>query len=112
MIAHFNIPGLPFEPKYVLGKRSHESDSLTGWIGLATWTVKDEDGSLWDMDWRYAFGEEIFKQNWIDFGWNKQKLLYSPTNKELPRKKVITYFCAPEINLSDNDSGHLKLEPF
>jgi len=100
----FTISGVPFEATHILGKYSHESESLAGWIGLATWTVKDLNDDLWDVDWRYAFGTEIFKQHWIDFGWDEEKLLYHRKSKEQKRHKAIIYVCAPDMEIPVNYS--------
>ena len=50
---------------------------------------KTKDEYFWDVDWRYAFDTEIFKQHLIDFGWNEHKLLYRRKFKEPKRNKAI-----------------------
>jgi hypothetical protein len=99
------IHGSPFITDSILTKSPHESESLAGWLGLATWIVADEKGDLWDVDWRYAFGSEIFKQHWIDFGWDENKLLHRLKRKEKKRHKAIVYICAPEMVIPENYSG-------
>lgn len=99
------LPGLPFRPTTVQQQLPHESGSLAAWVGLATWTVLDENGALWDVDWRYAFGAEIFKQHWIDFGLDEDKLLYRRKRKHTERHKLIVYICAPGMEILENYSG-------
>jgi hypothetical protein len=99
-----SISGLPFCPEAILEKSPHESEALAGWLGLATWIVVDKNGDKWDLDWRYAFGAEIFKQHLIDFGWNENKLLYR--KKKYPsRHKAIIYICVPYMEIPDNYTG-------
>ena len=105
LAALATLPGLPFEPQQLLTQQPHGSEELAGWIGLATWTLKAEDGSFWDLDWRYAFGPEIFKQHWIDFGWDETKLLHRPKRKDPARHKLILYVCAEGTNVPAHYSG-------
>ena len=105
LAALATLPGLPFQPQQLLTQQPHGSEQLAGWTGLATWTLKAEDGSFWDLDWRYAFGPEIFKQHWVDFGWDETKLLHRPKRKDPGRHKLILYICAEATNLPAHYSG-------
>ena len=105
----FQIQDSPFIVDSILTKSHHESESLAGWLGLATWMVQDDNGYLWDVDWRYAFGTEIFKQHWIDFGWDEKKLLHRRKRNETKRHKAIIYICAPEMVIPGNYSGLAKI---
>ena len=99
------ISWLPLKPQELLAQMPHESQEIAGWTGLATWTLKAEDGSLWDLDWRYAFGQEIFKQHWIDFGWDEAKLLHRRKRNDPVRNKLILYICAEGMNVPTHYSG-------
>ena len=105
LTAFFRENDFPCQPTQLLSERPHESENLAGWIGLATWKVQAEDGSIWDLDWRYAYGQEIFKQHWIDFGWDEAKLLFKPKRKDKPRHKAIVYLCADTLTLPEGYTG-------
>ena len=44
----------------------HEKFSLSGWQGLKSLHVLSENNEIYAIDIRYAWGEEIFRQNLID----------------------------------------------
>ena len=105
LTAFFRENNFPCQPTQLLSESPHESENLAGWIGLATWKVLAEDGSIWDLDWRYAYGQEIFKQHWIDFGWDETKLMHRPKRKDQARHKLILYVCADGMRVPAHYSG-------
>jgi hypothetical protein len=104
------VDGLPFQPKIIHTKKHHDSESLSGWLGLSTWMVQDDKGYLWDVDWRYAFGSEVFQQHWVDFGWDEEKLLYRKKHKDPTRHKAIVYICAQDMKIPENYSSLAEIE--
>ena len=96
---------LPFNPKSFPEKFPHESDGGLGWQGLETWIIQDDNGDIWDVDWRFAYGNEIFKQHLIDIGWNEDKLLYRSKHKDPIRRKAIIYICDTGIEIPRDYSG-------
>ena len=62
--------------------------------------MRANDTSLWEIDWRYAYGHEIFRQHLVDFGWSSDNILYTPLLKDEQRYKLILYFCSNELILS------------
>ena len=99
-----------FCPARILSREPHEMNPLSGWIGLETWKVKTKDDFFWDVDWRYAFDTELFKQHWIDFGWNENKLLYRRKFKEPKRNKAIVYVYAAEMAIPQTHIGIKDLD--
>jgi hypothetical protein len=99
-----------FCPANILSREPHEVNPLSGWIGLETWKIKTKDEFFWDVDWRYAFDTEIFKQHWIDFGWDEHKLLYRRKFKEPKRNKAIVYVYATEMVIPRTYSGIKNLD--
>ena len=93
----------------ILSREPHEANPLSGWIGLESWTVQTGDAT-WNVDWRYAFGSEFFKQHLIDFGWNEHKLLYRRKFKEPKRNKAIVYVYATELAIPKSYSGIKNLD--
>lgn len=91
----------PFVPYRLIVQNPHEKSSMRGWIGLVSWTVASADCSVWDVDLRFAFGSEIFKQHLIDHGWNEAKLLYRHKWRTPKRHKAILYICAYELGICE-----------
>ncbi|MDM3862941.1 MAG: glycosyltransferase family 2 protein, partial [Aphanizomenon gracile PMC644.10] len=77
----------------------HSFKSMVGWSGIETLVCLSNSDELYDVDIRYAWGEEIFKQYLFDHGWCDNILLKTPRNK-VKRFKVIIYLCEDSINLS------------
>ena len=96
---------LPFNSESSPEKFPHESDAGFGWQGLETWIIQDDKGDIWDVDWRYAYGDEIFKQHLIDIGWDEDKFLYRSKHKDPTRHKAIIYICDTGIEIPEHYSG-------
>jgi glycosyltransferase involved in cell wall biosynthesis len=99
------LKGLPFKPSHLMDFKNHETESMAGWIGLTSWTVQTNDCQLWDVDWRYAFGSEVFKQNLIDFGLDEQKYLYRYKRKDQKCHKLVIYICYSGMDMPEYYSG-------
>jgi len=99
------LKGLPFKPSHLMDFKNHETESMAGWIGLTSWTVQTNDCQLWDVDWRYAFGSEVFKQNLIDFGLDEQKFLYRYKRKDQKCHKLVIYICYSGMDMPEYYSG-------
>lgn len=80
----------------------HSSNSMAGWQGLHSLTCLGEDKQLYDIDIRYAWGSEIFKQNLVDHGWSEATLLHKKNKQEPIRHKLIIYLCEDSTNLDTN----------
>ena len=96
MLDFFNSVDLPslFSE---LKEETFTKASMAGWVGIHTYTLKTTKGEIWDIDCRYAYGVEIFKQNYVDHGWTQNKLLYQRKQKSVKRHKAILYFCLSEL---------------
>ncbi|BAY12876.1 glycosyltransferase family 2 protein [Calothrix sp. NIES-2098] len=81
---------------------SHKSENMAGWQGLESLTCLSEDSQIYEIDVRYAWGSEIFKQNLVDHGWSESHLLDKHLKNEHPRHKVIIYLCKSSTGLAQN----------
>jgi hypothetical protein len=104
------LKGLPFKPSHFKEFKNHEMESMAGWIGLASWVVHTNDCQLWDVDWRFAFRSEVFKQNLIDFGLDEQKHLYRYKRKDQKRHKLVIYICYSGMEIPEIYPGFAKWE--
>jgi len=66
--------------------------AMLGWCSLETLVCLSDSDEIYDIDVRYSWGLEIFKQNLFDHGWNKNILLEKSKNKKR-RFKLIIYLC-------------------
>lgn len=106
-LSFLNSLGLFVRLTTVVEAIPHSSNSMAGWQGLQSLTCLGEDGQLYDLDIRYAWGSEIFKQNLVDHGWTEATLLHKRINGEPFRHKLILYLCEDSTNLDKNQ----KIEP-
>lgn len=101
-LSFLNSLGLSVRLTTVVEAMSHSSNSMAGWQGLQSLTCLGEDGQLYDIDIRYAWGSEIFKQNLVDHGWTGATLLHKRIKGEPFRHKLIIYLCEDSTNLDKN----------
>lgn len=73
---------------------------MAGWSGVATLECIDERGEAADVDVRYAWGSEIWKQNRIDCGASATTLQPRPQRKL--RSKRIIYLCEPSTDVAES----------
>lgn len=95
----------------VLEVREHEKSFMRGWIGVETITSITTTKEIYDIDIRYAWGTEIFKQNLIDHGWSENTLLGTPKN-QAKRFKIIIYLCEDLTNISHQEQYETVPERF
>ncbi|MBS9383924.1 MAG: glycosyltransferase [Dolichospermum sp. BR01] len=76
----------------------HSVKSMTGWCGIETLVCLTDGGEIYDVDIRYAWEADIFKQDLFDNRWNKNLFLTASENK-IKRFKLIIYLCKNSINL-------------
>jgi hypothetical protein len=82
----------------------HEAseDCLMDWIGIKSIVCMNDRQELYDIDIRFAWGDQIFKQHLYDFGWNQSNLLCSKERRHKSRRKLIIYLCAPSTTLVES----------
>ena len=54
---------IPVKLTHAVAVVPHSSSSMAGWQGLHSLTCLGEDRQLYDIDIRYAWGSEIFKND-------------------------------------------------
>ncbi len=101
-LSFLNRLGLAVRLTSVVETMPHSSNSMAGWQGLHSLTCLGEDGQLYDIDIRYAWGSEIFKQNLVAHGWSEATLLHKKNKQEPTRHKLIIYLCEDSTNLDTN----------
>lgn len=79
---------------------SHHSQSMIGWFGISSLICLNNQGEIYDLDIRYAWGTEIFRQNLVDYGWDEITLLHKKNPNESNRHKLIIYLCEASTKLS------------
>jgi hypothetical protein len=79
--------------------REHSKDCLIGWTGIKSLTCVSDEKDIYEIDIRFAWGRQIFKQNLYDYSWNESILLCSTNQQKQPRFKLIIYLCHPSIAL-------------
>lgn len=62
-LSFLNRLGLAVRLTTVVKASPHSSSSMAGWQGLHSLTCLGEDRQLYDIDIRYAWGSEIFKND-------------------------------------------------
>lgn len=75
---------------------------MAGWQGINSLICQEKKGEIYDIDIRYAWGAEIFKQNLCDYGWSEATLLYKPKQNALIRHKIIIYLCEFSTGLNQS----------
>lgn len=111
-ISFLNKLGLPTQFVAVLRLEEHSSQPMGGWEGIVSLTCLGENQHLYDIDVRYAWGSEIFKQNLFDFGWSEATLLYKKPKQEPPRHKFIIYLCETSTGLQISQKSDSVPERF
>lgn len=106
-LSFFNSLGLSVRLIRLVEAIPHSSTAIAGWQGLLSLTCLGEDRQLYDIDIRYAWGSEIFKQNLVDHGWSEATLLHKKDKQEPTRHKLIIYLCENFTNLDKSQ----KIEP-
>jgi hypothetical protein len=77
------------------------ADSMMGWKGIKSLECITDKKELCDVNIRFAWSGQIFRQHLYDFGWDRFTLLYSDRKKSQFRHKYIIYLCSPSVNLTD-----------
>ncbi|MBE9170090.1 glycosyltransferase [Pleurocapsales cyanobacterium LEGE 06147] len=72
---------------------------MAGWEGITSLICLGDDREIYDIDIRYAWGAEIFKQNLCDYGWSEETLLNKSQQTLLIRHKIIIYLCESSTGL-------------
>lgn len=98
-LSFLNNLGLSVLLTTVVEAMPHASTAIAGWQGLHCLTCLGEDRQLYDIDIRYAWGSEVFKQNLVDHGWSEATLLHKKIKNEPDRHKLIIYLCEASTNL-------------
>lgn len=62
-LCFINSLEIPVKLTQVVAVVPHRSQSIAGWQGLHSLTCLGEDRQLYDIDIRYAWGSEIFKND-------------------------------------------------
>ena len=94
-INQFNLPIL----STIINLEIDNSEVMIGWINISSMICKTEEGKIYDIDVRYAWGKEIFQQDTFDFGWTETTLLNRTGLSQTNRHKLIIYLCEPSVGL-------------
>lgn len=70
---------------------------ISGWRPIIDLICRDELERVYEIDLRYAWGKEIWRQNYFDLAWNETRLL---NKKQVSSVKLIIYLCETETGLS------------
>ena len=71
--------------------------ALSGWRHIIALNCRDELDRVYEIDLRYAWGKEIWRQNYFDFAWDETRLL---AKRQISSAKLIIYLCEAETGLS------------
>ena len=71
--------------------------AFSGWQPIIYLICRDELERVYEIDLRYAWGEEIWRQNYFALGWDETRLL---TKRQTSSVKLIIYLCETETGLS------------
>ncbi|VEP13236.1 hypothetical protein H1P_190035 [Hyella patelloides LEGE 07179] len=99
-LSFLNSLGFPVQQQKIIEIKSHSISNLTGWQDLKTLVCLAETGEIYDIDFRYAWGSEIWQQNLVDHGWCESTLLAKKPENESKRHKLIIYLCEPTTKLN------------
>jgi hypothetical protein len=95
---------LEFSSRFSAIVESYKQDDhfvLSGWQGLECLICLSENNELYEVDIRYAWGEEIFQQNAIDYYIDSEdKLIYKKNLNKFNYHKLIIYLCESSTNLN------------
>ena len=79
--------------------QAHKNNIMTGWWGVNSLICLGDNQDIYDIDLRYAWGKEIFKQHLFDHGWSEETLLDKQQKKQNSRHKIIIYLCESSTGL-------------
>ncbi|MCI0621953.1 MAG: glycosyltransferase [Acidobacteria bacterium] len=88
----------------IRGRKLSASDKGMGWRSLEILTLLGEDGTLYEVDVRYAWQRDIFGQNLIDFGWDQLDRLHKKNPHGEICSKLILYLCEPSCRLEKDQT--------
>jgi len=103
-LSFLNTCGLPAHLVDVIAVEPHTGVSMAGWHGIVSLICRSTQGDSYDIDVRYAGGNEIFRQYLVDHGWTERLLLTKKHKNEPIHHKVIVYLCQPETGLKCKSS--------
>jgi pterin-4a-carbinolamine dehydratase len=89
---------------------NHPPDRLRDWMGVKSLVCTDDLGELYDIDFRLAWGSEIFRQHRYDYGWNQSTLLCPIDRRRKSRHKLIIYLCTPATHLGTSTNRAVPAE--
>jgi hypothetical protein len=98
MIEFINSLSLPINIVSVIQQQPHASKAMSGWVGICSLVTQTDRSQIYDIDLRYAWGDEIFNQFLFDCGWN-QELLINCKSRGENRHKLIIYICDRSIDI-------------
>lgn len=94
-LCFLNKLNFPFQIIDIWEKQSPDI-ALNGWRPIISFNCKDELGNVCEIDLRYAWEKEIWRQNYFDFGWDETRLL---TKRQTSSAKLIIYLCETKTGL-------------
>ena len=86
--------------KAVLEVNQNVLKGMAGWEAITSLVCLNHNSELYDIDIRYAWGEEIFKQHLFDHGWSEATLLQCKFDTKIVQHKLIIYLCEASTNLN------------
>ena len=98
-LAFIEKLNLPFNIINIADIKQSPNRTFIGWRPIICLNCKDESERVYEIDLRYAWGKEIWRQNYFDLGWEETRLL---TKRQISSVKLIIYLCEAETGLSVN----------
>ena len=89
---------------------NHPPDRLRDWMGVKSLVCADDRGELYDIDFRLAWGSDIFRQHRYDYGWNQSTLLCPLDRRRKSRHKLIIYLCTAATHLGTSTNRAVPAE--
>lgn len=78
---------------------NHHSQDIFGWQGLASLTCTSETGELYDIDVRYGYSEDVFRQHLIDYDLKTSISSEFDLKKNADKRhKIIIYLCKESLD--------------
>ena len=96
-LAFIKKLNLPFNIIDIADIKQSPALTLIGWRPIICLNCRDELDRVYEIDLRYAWGKEIWRQNYFALGWEETRLL---TKRQISSVKLIIYLCEAETGLS------------
>lgn len=93
----------------IINIQDSPKDLLRGWIAIKSITCVNDKKDIYDIDVRFAWSEQIFKQHLYDHEWN-HSILLDRGNRRKSRDKLIIYLCSTSTGLKKVEDKFVPTE--